>query len=132
ILYISVLIAIRIMGKKEIGELQPAELIDTIMISDLASAPMQEMGVPLMHGIIPIFTLVILEVTVSFLSLKNKRIRSFITGRPSIIIKNGVIDRKELSRLRYNIDDLLGELRKKDLSDINDVDMAVLETDGGL
>jgi len=132
ILYISVLVGVRLMGKKEIGELQPAELIITIMISDLASVPMQNIGVPLLNGIIPIFTLVILEIFLSKISFNNKKIQTFFSGKPSIIMRNGQIDYQELERLRYNVDDFLGELRKKDIFNINDVDIAIIETDGSL
>ena len=130
ILYFAVMAAIRVMGKRQIGELQPSELVITIILGDLASVPMQETGVPIMSGIVPIITLVFIEVVLSFVSLKSKRIRRFLSGRPSIVIRNGEINTPELRRLRLNVDDLLEELRNKDVGDIGDVDMAIIDTDG--
>ena len=130
ILYFAVMAAIRVMGKRQIGELQPSELVITIMLGDLASVPMQETGVPIMSGIIPIIILVFIEGVLSFVSLKSKRIRWFLSGRPSIVIRNGEINTPELRRLRLNVDDLLEELRNKDVCDISDVDMAIVDTDG--
>lgn len=130
ILYVSVMVALRIMGKRQIGELQPSELVITIMLGDLASVPMQETSIPILNGIVPIVTLVFLEVMLSFVSLKSKRIRRFISGTPSVIINNGEIDTKELKKLRFNIDDILEELRGKDILNIGDVEIALLDTNG--
>lgn len=120
------------MGKRQLGELQPSELVVAIMISDLASVPMQAIDIPILSGIIPVLTLIIAEVFMSYLSLKSKRIRKFISGEPSIIIYNGEIREKELARLRFNINDLLGELRLNGCHDISDVAVAVIETSGKL
>ena len=130
ILYICVMCALRIMGKRQIGELQPSELVITIMLGDLASVPMQETSIPILNGIVPIVTLVFLEVVLSMASLKSKRIRRFISGDPSIIINNGQINTDELKKLRFNIDDLLEELRAKDIVDISDVQIALIDTNG--
>ena len=130
ILYFAVMAAIRVMGNRQIGELQPSELVITIILGDLASVPMQETGIPITSGIVPIITLVFTEVVISFLCLKSKKLRSFLSGRPSIVIQNGEINTPELRRLRLNVDDLLEELRNKDVSDINDVDMAIVDTNG--
>ena len=130
ILYFAVMAAIRVMGKRQIGELQPSELVITIILGDLASVPMQETGIPITSGIVPIITLVFTEVVISFLCLKSKKLHSFLSGRPSIVIQNGEINTPELRRLRLNVDDLLEELRNKDVSDINDVDMAIVDTNG--
>jgi uncharacterized membrane protein YcaP (DUF421 family) len=130
ILYFAVMIAIRIMGKRQIGDLQPFELVVTIMISDIASAPMQAIDVPLLQGIIPIFTLVIIEVCFSFFALKNKRLRRVLVGSPSILIRDGKINMQELEKLRLSYDDLMEELRLKDISSIDDVDLAIIETNG--
>ncbi len=131
ILYIAVMICMRLMGKRQLGEMQPFELVVTIMISDFASVPMQNTGVPLINGLIPILTLSVLEIFFSFIVLKSKRARTVLIGRPSILIRGGEIDMEELSRLRFSVDDLIEEIRKKDISDIGDVEIAVLETDGG-
>lgn len=130
ILYISVMVAIRIMGKRQIGELQPSELVITIMLGDLASVPMQETGIPILNGITPIITLVFLEVMLSLIALKSRRARRIISGNPSIVINNGKINYKELRRLRFNVDDLLEELRAKDIVNINDVQAALIDTNG--
>ena len=132
ILYGTVITSLRVMGKRQLGELQPSELVVAIMISDLASVPMQAIDIPILSGIIPVLTLIIAEVFMSFLSLKSKRIRKFLTGEPSIIIYNGEIREKELARLRFNINDLLGELRLNGCHDISDVAVAVIETSGKL
>lgn len=132
ILYITVVTSLRIMGKRQLGELQPSELVVAIMISDLASVPMQAINIPILSGIIPVLTLIIAEVFMSYLSLKSKGIRKFISGEPSIIIYNGEIREKELARLRFNINDLLGELRLNGCYDISDVSVAIIETSGKL
>lgn len=132
IIYSSVILSLRIMGKRQIGELQPAELVVAIMISDLAAIPMESVNIPLLSGIIPVFTLISAEVIVSYLSLKSKKIRKFVIGEPSIVIYDGVINQNELERLRFNIDDLLEELRVNNCYDISDVYVAVLETNGKL
>lgn len=132
ILYASVITAVRIMGKRQIGEMQPSELVVAIMISDLASVPMQSVDIPLLAGIIPVFTLIVAEVFMSFVSLKSKKIRRIITGEPSIMIYKGHINEKELAKQRFNLNDLLEQLRISGYPDISEVDTAVLETNGQL
>ncbi len=132
ILYSIVITAMRIMGKRQLGELQPSELVVAIMISDLASVPMQTIDIPLLSGILPVLTLVVAEVITSYLSLKSKKIRKFLSGEPSIVIYNGHINEGELARLRFNIDDLLEELRANNCHDVSDVEVAVIETSGKL
>lgn len=132
ILYSTVIFSLRIMGKRQIGELQPSELVVAIMISDVATIPMESLDIPLLSGIIPVLTLLLAEVLTSFLSIKSRRIRKFIMGEPSIIVYNGVICEKELLRQRFNLNDLLEELRLLGCFDISDVFVAVLETSGKL
>lgn len=132
ILYISVIFSLRVMGKRQIGELQPSELVVAIMISDLATVPMESVNIPLTAGVIPVFTLVIAEVITSFLCLKSRKVRRIISGEPSIVIYDGVIIEKEMRRLRFNINDLLEELRLNNCHDISDVAVAVIETSGKL
>lgn len=132
ILYGTVITSLRIMGKRQLGELQPSELVVAIMISDLASVPMQAIDIPILSGIIPVLTLIVAEVLMSYLSLKSKKIRKFLSGEPSIVIYNGHINEKELARLRFNINDLLEELRLNNCHDISDVAVAVIETSGKL
>jgi uncharacterized membrane protein YcaP (DUF421 family) len=130
LLYCTIILALRIMGKKQIGELQPSELVITIMISELASIPMQDLSVPLIHGILPILTLLVLEVILTFISLKNRWLRNVISGTPSILIENGVINEIEMRKLRFNIDDLFEELRLTNNVNIKDIQYAILETSG--
>lgn len=132
ILYAAVIFSLRIMGKRQIGELQPSELVAAIMISDLATVPMESVDIPLLSGIIPVLTLIIAEVATSYISLKSRTIRKFITGEPSVVIYNGKINERELERLRFNLGDLLEELRLCGCCDISDVAVAVIETSGKL
>lgn len=132
ILYLLVVIIIRIMGKHQIGQLQPYELVVTILISELAAIPIQDTDIPLINGIIPILTLLFIQVSISLLSLKSEVARRIICGGPSILIENGRIIEKELKRLRYNINDLLEQLRLKNMFNIYDVEYAILETSGKL
>ncbi len=130
VLYIVVVIVMRIMGKRQIGQLQPFELVVAIMISELAAVPMQNTGIPLIYGIIPIATLLIAQILLSLISLKSVKARAIICGRPSILIENGKINEKVLMKEMYTINDLLEQLRSKDISNIADVEFAILETNG--
>jgi len=130
ILYVIVIAALRIMGKRQIGELQPSELVVAIMISDLACVPMQTIDIPLIAGIVPVLTLITAEISMSFLTLKSKKIRKFVTGEPSVIIYNGHINEYEMERLRFNMNDLIEELRMNNYPNIADIEVAVLETNG--
>lgn len=132
ILYSTVVIAMRLMGKRQIGELQPFELAIAIMISDLASFPMQDIGIPLIHGVIPIITLLVFHVILSVIQLKSEKARAIICGSPSILINNGKIDINQLKDQRYNLNDLLEELRLNGYFNVNDVKYAILETSGKL
>lgn len=132
ILYGTVIVSLRVMGKRQLGELQPSELVVAIMISDLASVPMQDIDIPLLWGILPVLTLIVAEVVLSFWSLKSKKARRFLTGEPSIVIYDGKIIESELLRLRFNVNDLLSELRLNGCHDISDVEAAVVETSGKL
>ena len=132
ILYILVVLALRVMGKRQIGELQPSELVVAIMISDLATTPVSDINIPLMAGIIPILTLLVFEVVISFTTLKSEGFRNLLSGKPAVIIKNGVISQRELKKMRFSIEDLLEQLRLKDIFSISDVYMAILETNGEL
>lgn len=130
ILYVFVVITMRLMGKRQIGELQPFELVITIMVSELAALPMQNAGIPIIHGIIPIVTLLTLQVMLSEIQLKSDKFRSLIDGRPSILIKNGKVNIDELKNQRLSINDLLEELRIKGELDISEIAYALIETDG--
>ncbi len=130
IVYSLVIFSLRLMGKRQIGELQPSELVVAIMISDLATMPMSDVSIPLLYGIVPIFTLVICEIFLSFISLKNEWIRVFLSGKPQLLMKNGKLQRKEMLHARVNTDDLMEELRKAGYFSLNDVNTVILETGG--
>lgn len=132
ILYFVVVAVMRIMGKRQIGELQPFELVIAIMLSELAAVPMQDTGIPLIHGLIPILTLMILQIFISFLTLKSEFMRKVVCGLPSILIKHGKIVEEELGRQRFNLDDLMEELRMLGYLNISDIEYAILETSGKL
>lgn len=132
ILYLTVIVAMRIMGKRQIGDLQPSEMVVTFMISDLASIPMQATGTPLLAGVIPILTLIIAEVLLSFFSLKNKKLRDVVTGTPSIIVQDGRMNIEEMKKIRMNQDDLMEELRLGNCPKIENVRFAIAETSGRL
>ena len=130
ILYFSIIIIFRCMGKRQIGQMQPSELILAIMVSDLATVPMESTGKPLFSGIIPIITLMFAEITLSFISQKSEKFRKILAGSASLIISNGKIDIKELKRLRVNIDDLSEKIRMNGYSSISEIEYAILETNG--
>ncbi len=132
IIYILFTIAIRLMGKRQVGELQISELITTFMLSELAINPIQDISIPIAYALIPLVFLFAMEVITSFLVTKLPKFRRAFMGAPSIIIRAGVLDQKELSRLRISISELLSELRLKNVSKIEDVDYAILEQNGQL
>ncbi len=127
-LYIVVLIVMRLMGKREIGQLQPFELAISIMIADLASIPMTETGIPITRGIIPIFGLLIMHLLISFMNLKSVKAREIICGKPRILIYRGRIDEKALIKERFTINELEERLRGNNVASIGDVEYAILET----
>ncbi len=130
VLYIIVLIVMRFMGKREIGQLQPFELVISIMIADLASAPMPEIGIPITNGIIPILGLLVMHLIISLLNMKSMRAREIICGKPRILIYRGKIDEKALIKERFTINELEERLRGKDVMSLSDVEYAILETNG--
>ena len=132
ILYICVVIALRLMGKRQIGEMQPKELVITILIAELAAIPMSDLNSPLINGVIAILTLIILEILLSVISLKSNSFRRILNGRPAIVINNGIIDQKALKNLRFTAEELMESLRQQDVFDINDVKYAIVETTGKL
>ncbi len=132
ILLVVIVVAVRIMGKRQIGQLQPAELVVTILLSEIAATPMQDNDIPMLNSLVAIAVLVSLEILMSVVSMKSLRIRSLLQGNSLILIRNGKVDSKQMKRLRYTLDDLLEALRQKDVFDINDVQYAIAETDGTL
>ena len=130
ILYILVLIVMRLMGKREIGQLQPFELAISIMIADLATIPMAETGIPIFNGIIPILGLLIMHLIISIINMKSIKGREIICGKPSILIYRGKIDEKVLKRERFTINELQERLRGNNIVNLGDVEYAILETSG--
>ena len=130
VLYIIVLIVLRLMGKREIGQLQPFELAISIMIADLASTPMADAGIPISNGIIPILALLVMHLIISMLNIKSIRAREILCGKPSILIYRGRIDEKMLRKERFTINELEERLRGNNVVNIGDVEYAILETSG--
>ncbi len=130
ILYIIVLVVMRLMGKREIGQLQPFELAIAIMIADLASVPMSEVGIPIINGIIPILGLLLMHLIISYMNLKSMKIRGLICGKPSILIYRGKINENVMRKERFTINELQERLRANNINDIGDVEYAILETSG--
>ncbi len=130
VLYIIVLIVMRLMGKREIGQLQPFELAISIMIADLASTPMADAGIPISNGIIPILALLVMHLIISMFNIKSIRAREILCGKPSILIYRGRIDEKMLRKERFTINELEERLRGNNVVNIGDVEYAILETSG--
>lgn len=130
ILYVFVLIVMRLMGKREIGQLQPFELAISIMIADLSTVPMADTGIPIFNGIIPILGLLLMHLLISVLNLKSLKAREIICGKPRILIYRGRIDEKALKKERFTINELQERLRGNNVINIGDVEYAILETSG--
>ncbi len=130
ILYVIVLIVMRLMGKREIGQLQPFELAISIMIADLASIPMTETGVPIFNGIVPILGLLVMHLIISVVNIKSLKARGIICGKPSILIYRGKINEKQLKKERFTINELEERLRGNNVVNLGDVEYAILETSG--
>ena len=132
ILYILIIAGIRLMGKRQVGELEPSELVLSLIIADLASVPMQDFGIPLLAGVVPILALLAMTMILSVLTMRSVRFRALLCGRPSIIIRDGKVDQREMARNRLTVDELLEELRGQGYTDPSGVKYAILETNGQL
>ena len=132
LLYCVLILVVRLLGKRQIGQLEPSELVVAMLVADLAAIPMQDEGIPLLSGIVPIFTVLGLELVFSHLSLKSIPIRKLLCGKPVILIENGNILQKNLRKTRVTLDELMGHLRQKDILDPATVQYAILETNGSL
>ncbi len=130
ILYVAIMVSIRLMGKRQLGELQPSELVITVLLSNIATLPVENVSIPMIMGVIPIFTLVSIDVVLSNLSLRSRKLRKAICGSSKIIISNGKIDQKMMSDLRFSVDDLMQSLRSQQIFDVSQVQLAVVETTG--
>ena len=132
ILYTVLIVGLRLTGKRQIGELEPNELVLTMLLSDLAAVPMQDFGIPLINGVVPIATILSLSLLMSYFSLRSMRFRSLVCGEPTVIIRNGTIQQEAMRRNRFTIDELLEELRCQGVTDLTTVKYAILETSGQL
>ena len=132
ILYLVLILVIRLMGKRQIGQMEASEFVVTMLVANLAAIPMQDSGIPLYSGLVPILTVLGAELVLSWLILKSVVIRRFLCGKPVILIDNGKILQDNLRRTRVTLDELTGHLREKDVLDLRSVQYAILETDGNL
>ena len=132
ILYSVLIAVIRLMGKRQVGQMEPAEFVVTMLVANLASIPMQEEGIPLLAGLVPILTVLGMELVLSHLSLKSVRFRKLLCGKPVILIENGKVLQQNLRKTRVTLDELTGHLREKDVLDLATVQFAILETNGNL
>ena len=131
-LYLVLIFAVRLMGKRQIGEMEPAEFVVTMLVANLAAIPMQDGVIPLYSGLVPILTVLGMELVLSGLILRSVRLRQLLCGKPVILIDNGKILQENLKSARINLDELTGQLRAKDVLDIRTVQFAILETSGDL
>ena len=132
IIYLSLLITMRLMGKRQLGEMELSEFVVGALIADLAAHPLQDIGIPMLNGLIPILTLFCCELLISGLTMKSIRLRALLFGKPSFLIYNGAIDQREMRKNRFTLDELLEEIRAQGATDLAKVQTAILETDGRL
>ncbi|MBR5094850.1 MAG: DUF421 domain-containing protein [Oscillospiraceae bacterium] len=132
IIYFALLLTMRLLGKRQLGEMELSEFVLAALIADLASHPLQDMGIPLINGLVPILVLFCCEIVISGLCLKNIRLRELIFGRPSLLISQGKILQEEMFRDRFTLDELMQELRSQGITDLSTVETGVLETNGRL
>ena len=132
VLYGVLIAIIRLMGKRQIGQMEPAEFVVTMLVANLAAIPMQDGGIPLFSGLVPILTVLGMELVLSWISIKSISFRKLLCGKPVILIENGNIMQENLRRTRVSLDELMSHLRQKDVLDVSQVQYAVLETDGNL
>ena len=132
ILYALLILTIRMLGKRQIGQMEPSEFVVTMLVANLAAIPMQDGGIPLFSGVVPILTILGMELLLSAASLRSIRLRKILCGKPVILIENGRILRENLKKTRVTLDELSGHLREKDVLDPRSVQYAILETNGNL
>ena len=132
VLYLVLIAVVRLMGKRQIGQLEPSEFVVAMLVADLAAIPMQDGAISLLNGLVPILTVLAMELILSGLSMRSIRLRKLLCGKPVILIENGKINQRNLNRTQVTLDELSGHLRQKDVLDIQTVQYAILETDGNL
>lgn len=132
IIYVFIIIAVRLMGKRQVGELKPHELVITILLSAIAVIPLEDNSMPLGNCLVPILLFVSMEILTSVISMKSLRFRNLLQGRPIFIIRNGKLDQSKLSEMRFTIDDVVDALRQKNIFDLSEVEDAIIETNGSI
>ena len=132
LLYLILIMVIRLMGKRQIGQMEPSEFVVTMLVANLASIPMQDGGIPLFSGLVPILTVLGIELVLSALSMRSIWFRKILCGKPVILVENGNILQDNLRKTRVTLDELTGHLREKDVLDLRSVQYAILETNGNL
>ena len=132
VLYLVLIGVIRMMGKRQIGQMEPSEFVVTMLVANLAAIPMQDGGIPLYSGLVPILTVLGVELVLSVLALESTRVRRLLCGKPVILIENGHVLQENLRKTRVTLDELTGHLREKDVLDLSSVQYAILETNGNL
>ena len=130
IMYVSVVAAMRLMGKRQIGELQPSELVTTILISNLASLPIEETDISIVLGLVPVALVVSIEIIISVIEVKSEKFSKFVAGESKVLIRDGKLEQKTMKELRFNVTDVLSALRAKQIFDLNEVEFALIETNG--
>lgn len=132
IIYVVLIATMRLMGKRQLGELEISELVTTLLISEIASLPIGDQSIPIIHAVIPLVTILTLEVLLSVILLKCPRLKNLASARPTVLIRHGVLDQKEMRRIRITIDELISEVRQSGIASLQDVDYAILEQNGKL
>ncbi len=132
LIYFIIIFSMRLMGKKQLGELQPSELVSTILISNLASICIESPEIPIAGSVVPVLLIVCLEILLSAACARSRKLSSFLSGNACIVIRRGEIDQTMLRRLRFSVDDLLEALREKDVFELDDVELAIVETNGSI
>ncbi len=130
IIYVVLMLSMRILGKRQMGELEISELVVAVVIADIAVIPLQDIGIPLINGLIPVIILLCCEILITGAAAKSVRLRLLLFGQPSVLIENGIINQKEMKKNRFTIDELYEELRQQSITDISKVERAILETNG--
>ena len=130
VLYLLLITGIRLMGKRQVGELEPTELVLAMLLSDLAAVPMQDFGLPLLYGVVPIVALLCLTMLLSVATMRSVRLRALLCGKPSIVVQDGQLRQREMRKVRMTVDELIEELRLQGVTDLKGVKYAILETSG--
>ncbi len=132
IIYVFLIATMRLMGKRQLGELEISELVTTLLISEIASLPITDQSIPIMYAVIPLITILTLEVILSVILLKAPRLKNIASARPTVLIRHGVLDQKEMRRIRISIDELISEARQSGFTSLDEIDYAILEQNGKL